>query len=235
MEKELSSPVNLTPVEMIMAAVSGQADLDKLKGLMELQFKWEADQARKVFAKAFAQTQANILPIVRNKTNKQTNSKYSDLSDIIEITQPIYNKEGFSVTFNEGDSPLPEHIRIIAEVLHAQGHKEIYHYDVPMDGTGIKGNPNMTKIHAKASSTSYGRRYLMCMIWNIPTADNDGNIQVLEKITDKQLHQIRDLLIAKELTESNLLKYLELEKLEDLATAHFMKALTAINSAKKKD
>ena len=180
-KKEIVKDVVVTqgssPAEMIRMAISGGADLDKLEKLLALQERFEANEARKIFAKDFAVAQANILPVVKKKYNQQTKSKYSDLSDVIETTQPIYTKEGFSVTFDEGDSPLPEHARILADVIHHAGHTRSYHYDVPFDGKGIQGNANMTKIHGKASSTSYGRRYLMCMIWNIPTSDNDGNTE----------------------------------------------------------
>jgi len=191
--------MSVSPAELIQQAVQGGADLVKLEKLLELQERWEANEARKEFAKAFARAQANILPVVKKRFNPQTKSKYSELADVIEITQPIYTREGFSVTFNEGESPLPEHVRILADVLHSLGHKQNYHFDVPMDGKGIQGNANMTKIHGKASSTSYGRRYLMCMIWNIPTQDNDA--QGVEKTKEEKkvtpLDFIKNLAVRK--------------------------------------
>lgn len=225
--------VDSSPVQMILDAVRGGQDLDKLEKLLGLQERWEANEARKMYSISFAKAQANILPVVKKKINTQTKSKYSDLSDVIEITQPIYTKEGFSVTFNEGVTTVTEHIRILADVIHSAGHKESYHYDVPMDGKGIQGNANMTKIHAKASSTSYARRYLMCMIWNIPTSDNDGNTMTAEKITESQLKTLNDLIKVKDLDKSLLLTYLEIESLEQLDSKSYMKAITAINAAQK--
>ena len=202
--------------------------------MLALQERFEANEARKIFAKDFAVAQANILPVVKKKYNQQTKSKYSDLSDVIETTQPIYTKEGFSVTFDEGDSPLPEHARILADVIHHAGHTRSYHYDVPFDGKGIQGNANMTKIHGKASSTSYGRRYLMCMIWNIPTSDNDGNTEQAEVITDKQLNVLRDLMISKgiEGKEGKLCSILNTESLEKLPAKDYQKAVKTIEAAK---
>lgn len=230
MEKALEV---VSPAEMIKQAVTGGADLSKLEKLLELQERWEANEARKMFARSFATAQANIIPVIKKRLNTQTRSKYSELSDVIEAAQPIYTKEGFSVTFNESDSALPEHMRVSAQVIHNMGHKESYHLDVPLDGKGLQGNANMTKIHGKASSMSYGRRYLMCMIWNIPTKDNDGNTMTAEKISDKKLHTLRDLLISKELSEAKLTEYLKIDKLEDLLEADYMKCLQAINAAKK--
>jgi hypothetical protein len=97
------------------------------------------------------------------------------LDDVIEVAKPIYTKHGFSVVFSEGKADTDGDIRICADVLHKDGHERSYHHDLALDDKGIKGSVNKTKIHGKASSISYGRRYLMCMIWNIPTPDNDGN------------------------------------------------------------
>ena len=179
MTKEIENVQNqeLSPAQLIQQAVQGGADLVKLEKLLELQERWDANQAKKVFASSFSKAQSGIEAVTKKKFNSQTKSKYADLGDVIESSKPVYTEQGFSVIFYEGDTTLPEHIRIYADVLHFAGHKETYHFDVPMDGKGIQGNANMTKIHAKASSVAYGRRYLMCMIWNIPTQDNDAQGQ----------------------------------------------------------
>jgi hypothetical protein len=225
----------VSPSEMIMAAVTANTDLDKLQKLMELQFKWESEQARKAYADDFASAQADIEPAVKNLKNKQTNSSYADLSGVIECAQPVYTKYGFSVKFNEGDCPKEGHIRVLAEVQHRLGYSEHYHKDVPIDGKGLRGNENMTQIHGNASSFTYGRRYLMCMIWNIPTADNDGNKTSTAEpfINEKQLSQILDLLAAKELPEKGLLEYMKVAKLEDIFAKDYHKAVNAIAVAKK--
>lgn len=235
MENQIAttSPTNITPMEMIMAAVSGQADLDKVEKLLALQERWEANEARKQFAKSFSTAQSNILPVIKKRLNQQTKSKYSELADVIEVSQPIYTDEGFSITFNEGVSPLPEHVRVLANVLHSAGHKETYHIDMPLDGVGIKGNANMTAIHGKKSAITYSRNTLMCMIWNIPTADDDGNkASSVPLITNQQLSQLRDILAAKEVADANiskLMEYLKVESLEDLPANDFTKALLAVN------
>ena len=224
---------NISPAQLIIETVQKTGNVTDLKELLAIQKDWEANEARKIYAKSFSLAQSAIQSVAKNKFNPQTRSKYADLAGVIESAQPIYTKEGFSVTFNEGECQKENHMRTYAYVLHSSGHKETYYLDMPLDGTGIKGNPNMTAIHGKASTSMYSRRYLMCMIWNIPTSDEDGNTQVLPKITDAQLHQLRDLLIVKELNEKKLLEYLKIENLEDLQADQFTKALTAINVAKK--
>jgi hypothetical protein len=235
-EKQELNVVGRSPAELIQMVVAGKGNLEQLKGLLDLQKEWEANEARKKFASSFAVAQANITAVVKTKLNPQTHSKYADLGDILKIAQPVYTAEGFSVIFYETDCPIPEHIRVCADVLHSAGHKETYHYDVPLDGTGIKGNANMTKIHGKSSSVSYGRRYLMCMIWNIPTQDDDGNSagQVVELIGEKEISQIVDFLAEIGTgAEAKFLKYMGVEKIEDINKSNFAKAISALQAGLK--
>ncbi len=197
-ENEIQKTENISPNQMIQLAIEGNADLEKLEKLLGLQERYEANEARKVFASGFAIVQANIAGVLKTKDNPQTHSKYAGLDSVIETSKPVYTRQGFSIIFYEGKTEVAENIRVCADVLHKAGHKETYHFDVPLDGVGIKGNPNMTKIHGKASSVSYGRRYLLCMIWNIPTQDDDGNTaapkDTLPSKPNKQEQEILDLI-----------------------------------------
>jgi hypothetical protein len=150
-------------------------DVEGFGKMLEFQERHEANQARKVFASDFAVAQSNIDAVVKTKVNPNTKSKYAGLDSVIEMAQPVYTAQGFSIIYYEGKAEKAEDVRVYADVLHKAGHKETYHLDVPLGGVGIKGVVNMTRIHAKATSFTYGRRYLLCMIWNIPTQDADGN------------------------------------------------------------
>ena len=223
-----------SPAEMIRMAVSGKADISQLRELLDIQKEWEANEAKKAYNDAMARVHEKMPTIVKLKTNNQTNSKYANLDSIIPKTKDVYAKEGFALTFYEGENAPEGNVRICADVTHRLGHTQTRHYDVPLDGKGIKGNVNMTAIHAKASSTSYGRRYLMCLIFNIPTNDdNDGNNTETERIGDKELHILRDLLVDADAKEPPLCKYLGIEKLEDMKKEDYSKAKIAIETRKK--
>ena len=150
-------------------------DVDKMAKLQEMGERYDANEARKSYAADCTVVQSKIEGAIRNAHNPQTKSKYAKLEGVIEASKPIYTEFGFSVVFYEGKAEEAGHIRVFADVLHKAGHKETYHYDVPLGGVGIAGKVNMTAIHAKATSVTYGRRYLLCMVWNIPTEDDDGN------------------------------------------------------------
>lgn len=226
-----------SPSELIEFALLNKGNLIELEKLLEIQIKYEANEARKEYARSFANAQRDIEAVVKTKTNSQTHSKYADLSDVIETSKPIYTREGFSVIFYEGDCPKENHVRVFADVLHFAGHKETYHFDVPMDGKGLRGNDNMTAIHGKASSVAYGRRYLMCMIWNIPTSDDDGNAATAKAcINEWQVGDLRDLLKEKPwMTEDAFVKYMGVSKIQEIKASDYKKAENAIKNAKKKE
>ena len=163
-------------VQIVQMMASGiKVDVEQIKAIQEICQLQDADDARKVYASDFAIAQASIAAVVKTKVNPQTRSNYAGLEDVLSMSKPVYTKYGFSVVFYEGVTEAPANVRVCADVLHKDGHKETYHLDVPLGGVGIQGKVNMTAIHAKATSVTYGRRYLLCMIWNIPTQDDDGN------------------------------------------------------------
>lgn len=169
------APGSPAAIMMELASSNSDFDIEKFGKMLEFQERFEANEARKVYASDFAAVQSKIEAVVKAKFNPQTKSNYAGLDGVIEMAKPVYTKQGFSIIYYEGETGVAENIRVCADVLHKAGHKETYHYDVPLGGVGIQGKVNMTKIHAKATSVTYGRRYLLCMIWNIPTQDDDGN------------------------------------------------------------
>jgi hypothetical protein len=158
-----------------MLANGVDIDVDKIDKVLSMADRREDKEAKKAFFAAISLVQSEVEGVYKTKKNNQTNSMYATLDDVIEVAKPIYTKHGFSVIFSEGKADVEGNIRICADVLHKDGHERAYHHDLAIDDKGIKGSVNKTQIHGKASSISYGRRYLMCMIWNIPTPDNDGN------------------------------------------------------------
>jgi hypothetical protein len=230
--RKRSGKKEATPSELIQMAVSQGADLTQLRELLTLKQVWEKDEARKQYASEMVAVQQKIPLVAKTLKNPQTHSKYASLDAIICQTKEIYTAHGFSISFYEGDSGKDNQMRVCADIIHQLGHRESYYFDVPIENRGIKGNVNMTSIHAKASASSYGRRYLMCMIWNIPTGDdNDGNTTEAI-IDDKQLSNIRDALAEIDASEKSLVDYLGVSSLEELPLKDYQKAMSAIQSRK---
>ena len=55
----INMEVESKPSDMIMAAVKGGADLDKLEKLLNLQIKWEGNEAKKAYHIAMSKFKKN--------------------------------------------------------------------------------------------------------------------------------------------------------------------------------
>jgi hypothetical protein len=109
---------------------------------------------------------------------------------------------------------------------------------MPADGKGAKGGDVMTKTHATGSAIQYGMRYLLKMIFNIAVGDDDdGNAAGAGAgncITDEQVQELNELLMA---TKSNLalfLKRIKLESLTQIRTDKFQDVVNLIKENAKK-
>lgn len=160
-------------------ALNPDADVEKLRAVMDMKMQMFNRGAEIEFNAAMALAQSEMEPVVARSRNDQTNSNYAKLEHIIEQISPIWSKHGFAITFGSGDSPREGWYRVECEVSHRAGHSKKYHADLPPDTVGIKGSVNKTPIHGFGSTMSYGRRYLTCLVFNIPIEheDNDGNTQ----------------------------------------------------------
>lgn len=158
------------------AASNKEVDLDKFERLFSMHKELVAKEAEAAFNAAMARAQSKIVPIANNALNTHTSSRYAKLAAINKAIVPIYTAEGLAISFDSGKSEVPDWHRTVATVSHAAGHSKSYHLDLPMDDIGVKGVVNKTKVQATGSTNSYARRYLVCMIFNVTTEDdNDGN------------------------------------------------------------
>jgi hypothetical protein len=204
------------------AAADPNVDIDKLERLLEMQERVTARQAEAAFNNAMNAAQSEMRPIAANASNPQTRSRYATYDKLDRVLRPTYTKHGFSLSFDEGDSPKPEHVRVLCYVSHVAGHTRTYHRDMPADGKGAKGGDVMTKTHAAGAAGSYGARYLLKGIFNIAVGDEDvdGN-DVGPSVDDVRLKLLNDLADAVGADKIKLCKYYKVESLKNLPAAKY--------------
>lgn len=154
-----------------------ELDLDRVERLFAMHQQALARTAEQAFNESMAITQSEIQSVVARKTNSHTKSVYADIDAVHETAKPVWTKNGFSVISRTAPAAIPNHVKIICEVRHSAGHKEVYEDDWPLDTTGAKGGENKTAIQGKGSTTTYARRYTELMIFDIAIKrlDKDGN------------------------------------------------------------
>jgi len=205
------------PMMALLEKVMTDPDLsvDKLEKFMDIQQKHEDREAEKRFNEALNSSQSGIELVFKNKHNSQTNSDYADYEAVNIVARPVYTKHGLSLAFTNFESKLEGHYGVRAELRHNAGYSKTYDANVPIDNKGIKGSVNKTATHAFGSSVSYGKRYLLVMIFNISTLvqDNDGNGPPVEFISDEQVEELERLI---EDTGTSKIKFLKLGKIDTL-------------------
>ena len=177
-------------------AMQPELRLDVLTLLLDRQERMEAQQAERAFNEAMNACQAEIMPVVRDAENKQTNSRYAKLETVDAAIRPIYTKHGFSLSFNQVEPLVPGNVRIACECAHRGGHAKFYFLEAPHDTLGPKGTPTKTALHGLGSTDTFLRRYLSCNIFNVTlkNLDDDGNRGGARFINGDQAAEIFELL-----------------------------------------
>ena len=166
----------VTAMQLLQSAVMQGASIDTIERLAKLQKEMMEYEAKVQFNDAMERAQSKMRTIGADLLNPQTKSKYASYAKLDKALRPIYSAEGFSLSFNSGESPLPDHVRVLCDVSKG-GYVKPYQLDMPNDGKGAKGGDVMTKTHATGAAVSYGMRYLVKMIFNVAVGetDDDGN------------------------------------------------------------
>lgn len=218
-------------------ALNPDIDIAKMQALLDMHRQISAQRAEAAYWAAMNACQAEMRPIATNAENDQTHSKYADYTQLDNALRPIYTKHGFALSFDEGDCPKPDHIRVLCFVSHAGGFTKPYRRDMPADGKGAKGGDVMTKTHASGSAQTYGMRYLLKGIFNIAVGqgDNDGNGGI-ERITEKQVADLKALATEVGADLSLFLKFMKVKELAEIPAKKYdlaVKALRAKGRASK--
>lgn len=223
-----------SPDDLIRLAANGTISVDVLERLLAMRKDMAEAQSRTDFNIALTAAQSEMGRVATNAENSQTHSRYATYAQLDKALRPIYTKHGFALSFDSDAAPAAEHVRVICHVSHRGGYSKAYHVDMPADGKGAKGGDVMTKTHATGAAMSYGMRYLLKMIFNVAIGedDQDGN-KPLDKIDAKQLAELTSLIEEVKADKGRFLKYLKLEKLEDLPARAYNSAVKDLEAKRK--
>ena len=231
------APVDAT-ADAWLASIERLAPVVGIEGVRELMTMRREEQARiaeREFNTAMSEAQAELVPVARNQKNKQTGSNYADLAAIAKAAMPIIHAHGFGAITSEFESKKPDHIGIALDVTHRSGHGRRYEFNVPLDGAGIKGNPNKTATHAYSSTLTYGERYAKCKVFGIATEDDDGNAAGGSggaKIAADDVEKLRSEIMETKTDVASFYALFEIECLEDMPQKELARALRMLELKK---
>lgn len=220
-----------SPASMMMAALNKGVDLEKLEKFMELQLRYENNEARKLFFEAVSAFKENPPEVLKDKKNKQFNSKYSSLGNLLKTVNPALGKHGLSVSFdiNQGDKM----ITVSCNLSHRQGHSEKVTMSAPPDTSG--GN-SKNPIQQIKSTITYLRGATFEAVTGLAATDSnlddDGNASATTYITEKQADEINKIISSKNIDKSKFLKFMNVDSVAGITAKRFSAAITALNAAK---
>lgn len=190
METEKNTAVVKTngtsPAALLQIAVEQNVDIEKLGKLMDLQERWNAQQAKKAFLGAMSLFQSKCPVLQKNKTvgyktkaGGTVGYNYTTLGEISQKIKGILQECGLSYRW---ETQTKENlITITCIVSHLDGHSEKNTMEGLCDTSGQKN-----EIQQRGSTITYLQRYTLIGALGISTADvdNDGGKKEPEKKPD---------------------------------------------------
>jgi hypothetical protein len=237
--RNVSAPVSETAAIIHMIerlARDPSVDLERMRELMTMRRDVLADEAKEAFNNALAVAQSEMRSVTADASNPQTRSKYATYHAVDKALRPVYTRHGLALTFDTGKADEENYVRVLCTVALGK-HERTYHIDMPADGKGAKGNDVMTKTHAVGSAVTYGRRYLLLMIFNVAIGehDDDGNAAGGgDRLTEQQIDVLRSLIVETASDIPKFCKFMKVERIEDIAARDFDKARLALEAKKAK-
>ena len=162
-----------SPAAMMLAAAAKGIPLEQIEKMMDLQERWEKNEARKAFVEDMTRFKAEPLEIFKRKevAFNDVRYKHAELSDVADVVIPALSRHGFShrwETKQEGGK-----ITVTCTVTHRLGHFESVYMEASPDASGKKN-----AIQQVASAITYLQRYTLLMVTGLATKeinrDDDG-------------------------------------------------------------
>lgn len=236
-KQDLLPAEQITPMTMLQMAVSQGADLDKLEKLMQLQERWEANEARKAYVVAMNAFKANPPTIFKTKNVSFNTTTYNHalLENAAELIGAELTKHGLSFRWDceqlEGGI-----VRVTCVLTHCQGHSERTALQAGLDQSGGKNN-----IQALGSTVSYLERYTLFAATGMAAKGMDDDGKGSETfITDQQAADLKALAEEVKASIPDLLEWLakkgkvSIKTVEDIPANMHKEAVAALERKRAK-
>lgn len=224
-----NNEVAVTPMAMISIAVEKGADVDQLTKLMELQERYEANEARKAFVKAMNDFKASPPEIFKNKPVSfgQTSYSHATLDHVSKAITESLAEHGLSFRWDVEQSEGK--VTVTCVLMHQMGHMEKVTLSGPTDSSGSKNG-----IQAIGSSITYLQRYTLLAATGLAAKDDDGRASgpaSVELISDAQYEALTEKLSKYSKAawlRDNICKANGVETLDDLPVSAYEKAMKTV-------
>lgn len=236
MEKTQNLPEVRGPSMLIEMALSKGADekaLEKLEKVLELQERWEANEAKKAYHQAMSAFKLNPPDIERDKTVSYTPQgkptvtyNHATLANVTGKINASLSEHGLSaswVTKQENGS-----VSVTCKITHSMGHSEETTISAAPDTSGSK-NP----IQAIGSTISYLERYTILALTGLATHDMDDDgkgAESIEFISAEQKAELVKEIAKRRIDVKKFNEFLKVGSIDELPAKRFNEAMKAAQS-----
>lgn len=169
-QRDAAMAVAVTPVDLLRRALDSGADLDHLERLMDLQQRYEENEARKAYVADMAEFKRNPPEIVKDKLVQFSGTSYTHAT-LGNVTGAIVEglaKHGFSHRWDTEQQGA--NVIVTCILTHRMGHSERTTLTAAKDDSGKKNN-----IQQMASAVTYLQRYTLLAATGLATKDQDDD------------------------------------------------------------
>lgn len=159
-----------TPADIVLYAMQKGADIAQIEKFMDLQMKWEADQARKAFVSDMAEFKKSPPEIVKDKQVAFSGTSYmhATLGNVTEAIVAGLARCGFSHRWDTEQQG--GQIVVTCILTHKLGHSERTSLSAAKDDSGKKN-----QIQQVASTITYLQRYTLLAATGVATKDQEDD------------------------------------------------------------
>lgn len=170
--KKKAVSVEKTPLQLLDKAMNKGVDTEQLRQFMDLQERWEANEARKAYNEAISAFKKNPPVVVKDMLNKQYGSHYSSLANLVNTVNEALSEHGLNAHWEYGQESDMIHVTCV--LSHYLGHSEKVTLSGPPDTSGSKNQIQQIK-----STTTYLKAATFEAVTGIASVDgnedDDGN------------------------------------------------------------
>ena len=207
---------SMSPIQQMQQAHSMGLSVDEMKEMMELQLKYEANEARKAFHLALAKFKENPPKIYKDLKNTQYNdSAYVSLGNMVNGVNEAMGPFGLNARWDYPETNDDKTMVVTCILSHALGHEEKVTIPGPVDMSGTK-NP----LQARKSTRTYLKLETFEAVTGtasiLGNRDDDGNAAgaqtaepvVIKRITEDQAKTIHSMITDNELRMDKFITWL---------------------------
>ena len=226
--------VTESPAMMMIRAKEAGLDAGQMKEMLEVQKDWESNEALKAFNVAIAEFRSDPITVYKDKTNKQYDSSYVSIGNMVNTVSAELSKYGLSARWTFG-SLENNNITCTCILSHKLGHSESATVDGPPDESGKKN-----ALQARKSTRTYLKLESFESVTGMASVeanlDDDGNgADTIERISESQIADLEALIDEVGADGAQFLKVCKVEKWEFLPADKLAGAINMLESKRDQE